>query len=100
MSDVVRVAVQDRVATVSLNRPDKLNAVSPEVFDGLAEAGRQIEADDEIRAVLITGEGRAFCSGLDLASLQAFGQPQTANGEAAAPTRDPQAGWRIWQAMD
>jgi enoyl-CoA hydratase/carnithine racemase len=104
MSDVVLVEVKDRVATVTLNRPDKLNAVSPAVFDGLHEAGKQVEADDEVRAVLIRGEGRAFCSGLDLASLQAFGsaggsgQP-SGNGDSV-PNRDPQGGWRIWQTMD
>lgn len=109
MSDVVRVEVADRVATVSLNRPDKLNAVSPAVFDGLHEAGKQVEADEEVRAVLIRGEGRAFSSGLDLASLQAFGsggaggsgQPSGPSGNGdSVPTRDPQGGWRIWQTMD
>jgi enoyl-CoA hydratase/carnithine racemase len=104
MSEVVRVEVADRLATVSLNRPDKLNAVSPDVFNGLAEAGKQVEADDEVRAVLLRGEGRAFCAGLDLASLQGIagggggdGERQTAGNGAP---RDPQAGWRIWQTMD
>ena len=102
MSDVVRVEIADRVATVSLNRPEKLNAVSPDVFDGLAEAGRQIQADDEVRAVLIRGEGRAFCSGLDLASLQGMGsrEPASGGGNGQAVPRDPQAGWRLWQQMD
>lgn len=100
MSEVVRVEVADRVATVTLDRPDKLNAVSPAVFDGLHEAGRRVEVDDEVRAVLIRGEGRAFCSGLDLASLQAFGAGEVGEtGDGQAATRDPQAGWRIWQAM-
>lgn len=105
MSEVVRVDVADRVATVSLNRPDKLNAVSPDVFDGLAEAGERIAADDDVRAVLLRGEGRAFCAGLDLASLQGFagagagaGDGQS-SGDGGAP-RDPQAGWRIWQQID
>ncbi len=102
MSDVVLVEIADRVATVTLNRPDKLNAVSPAVFAGLAEAGRRIAADDEVRAVLIRGEGRAFCSGLDLASLQAFGSGDVASGDGngQSATRDPQEGWRIWQTMD
>jgi enoyl-CoA hydratase/carnithine racemase len=103
MSEVVRVEVADRVATVTLDRPDKLNAVSPEVFAGLADAGRLIEADDEVRAVLLRGEGRAFCSGLDLASLQAFGSSNTGgstDGNGQTATRDPQAGWRIWQTMN
>ena len=102
MSDVVRVDVADRVATVTLNRPEKLNAVSPEVFTGLAEAAAQVGADPEVRAVLIRGEGRAFCSGLDLSSLQQMGsgdRAQPSNGDAPVP-RDPQAGWRLWQTID
>jgi enoyl-CoA hydratase/carnithine racemase len=106
MSEVVRVEVTDRVATVSLNRPDKLNAVSSAVFTGLADAGARIEADDEVRAVLLRGEGRAFCAGLDLASLQGAagggpggGGPSDGASGTGVP-RDPQAGWRIWQTMD
>jgi enoyl-CoA hydratase/carnithine racemase len=104
MSEVVRVDVAERVATVSLNRPDKLNAVSPEVFEGLYEAGRRVEADDEVRAVVLRGEGRAFCSGLDLASLQAFGSGNvgnTGNGERSqdsSPGR-AQGGFAIWHTM-
>jgi enoyl-CoA hydratase/carnithine racemase len=100
MSEVVRVEIEQRVATVTLNRPDKLNAVSPAVFAGLAEAGRAVASDDDVRAVLIRGEGRAFCSGLDTTSLQAFGSPQAGDGDGQATTRDPQEGWRIWQTMD
>ena len=107
MSEVVGVEVADRLATVSLNRPDKLNAVSQDVFAGLARAGERIAEDDEIRAVLIRGEGRAFCAGLDLASLQGFAGGSNGGAGAsdggssdAGVTRDPQAGWRIWQQMD
>ncbi len=103
MSEVVRVEVADRVATVTLNRPDKLNAVSPEVFNGLYEAGRRIESDDEIRAVLLRGEGRSFCSGLDLASLQAFGSGNTGgNGDRsdAVDGNSAQGGFAVWQRMD
>ncbi len=105
MSEVVRVEVTDRLATVSLNRPDKLNAVSPDVFAGLYEAGKRIQADEEIRAVLLRGEGRAFCSGLDLASLQSFGSAnvseQSDNGERSNVDPGPaQGGFAIWQQMD
>jgi enoyl-CoA hydratase/carnithine racemase len=102
-SEVVRVDVRDRVATVSLNRPDKLNAVSPEVFDGLYKAGKRVEADDEVRAVLVRGEGRAFCSGLDLSSLQQFGQGNVRVSADDRPQGDgapgPQSGFAIWQTM-
>ncbi len=104
MSDVVLVDISDRVATVTLNRPEKLNAVSPAVFAGLYEAGKQIQADDEVRAVLLRGEGRAFCSGLDLASLQAFGSGNVSgNGNNDSRNVDggqAQGGFAIWQAMD
>jgi enoyl-CoA hydratase/carnithine racemase len=101
MSDVVRVEISDRVATVSLNRPDKLNAVSPEVFAGLHAAGRRVAEDDGVRAVLIRGEGRAFCSGLDLSSLQAFGEGRvpSGDGERAVDVNAAQAGFAIWQQM-
>jgi enoyl-CoA hydratase/carnithine racemase len=105
MSDVVRVDIADRVATVSLNRPDKLNAVSPEVFQGLFDAGTRISDDDEVRAVLLRGEGRAFCSGLDLGSLQGLGSanvPQASgNGERTEiEIGTAQGGFAIWQQMD
>ena len=103
MSEVVGVEVADRVATVTLNRPDKLNAVSPEVFNGLYEAGQRIEADDDVRAVLLRGEGRAFCSGLDLASLQAFGSGNAGgNGERsdAVDGNRAQGGFAVWQRID
>jgi enoyl-CoA hydratase/carnithine racemase len=102
MSEVVRVEVADRVATVSLNRPDKLNAVSPEVFDALYEAGKQVEADDDVRAILLRGEGRAFCSGLDLASLQGFGRGEVRvsnTRDAERPPGNAQAGFAVWQTM-
>ena len=101
MSDVVLVDIKDRVATVTLNRPDKLNAVSPAVFAGLYEAGKQVAADDNVRAVLIRGEGRAFCSGLDLASLQAFGSGNAGNGDSDRNVDGSQAqgGFAIWQQM-
>src|SRR5919106_2365287 len=103
MSDVVLVDIADRVATVTLNRPDKLNAVSPAVFAGLFEAGQQIAADDDVRAVLVRGEGRAFCSGLDLASLQAFGSGNVGgNGDGESRNVDPnfaQGGFAIWATM-
>lgn len=73
MSEVVKVEREGSVAVVSLNRPDKLNACSPDVFSGLREAGREVAADHDVRAVLLRGEGRAFCAGLDLSSLQQMG---------------------------
>lgn len=61
----VRYEVKDRVAVVTIDRPEKYNAMNVEVFDGLRAAGERAGADEEVRAVVVTGEGRAFSSGLD-----------------------------------
>jgi enoyl-CoA hydratase len=57
------------VATVTLNRPAHLNALSAELRDAIVRAFDEIAADDETRAVILTGAGRAFCAGLDLKEL-------------------------------
>ncbi len=98
MSDVVVVEVKDRIATVTLNRPDKLNAVSPEVFDALYDAGQQVQEDENVRAVILRGEGRAFCAGLDLTALQNLGQPRESTGRQV-DGRSAQGGFAIWHTM-
>ena len=58
--------VQDGYALVTLNRPDKLNSFNPEMHQRLREALATVKSRDDIRAVLLTGAGRAFCAGQDL----------------------------------
>ena len=58
--------VTDSVAVVTLNRPDKLNAFTVEMADDLVAVFGRASRDDEVRAVVVTGAGRAFCSGMDL----------------------------------
>ena len=70
MTDVVKVDKDGQVATVTLNRPDKLNAANFELLAALDEAGKQLGADRSVRAIVLTGEGRSFCSGLDLSAIQ------------------------------
>lgn len=70
--DRVTVALgDDGVAQVRLNRPDKLNALDPAMFDAIIEAGEGLRSMKGLRAVVLAGEGRAFCAGLDLASFTA-----------------------------
>ena len=58
--------VADRIATVTLHRPDKLNAFTVRMMYELIEAFDETDADDAVRAVIVTGAGRAFCAGADV----------------------------------
>ena len=65
-SSVIRdVNLEHGFATLTLNRPDRLNSLSNELLQSLADSLDGVAADDSIRAVIITGSGRAFCSGAD-----------------------------------
>jgi enoyl-CoA hydratase/carnithine racemase len=64
----IRYDVADRVATITLHRPAKLNAFTTAMRDELIEALGRADADDEVRAVIVTGAGRAFCAGADLSA--------------------------------
>ena len=72
MSDRVTVSKQDGVADVRLSRPDKLNALDFAMLEGLVETGKALAADRSLRAVVLSGEGRAFCAGLDFAGFMAM----------------------------
>ena len=61
-------AVADGIATVTLNRPEKLNAFTPQMRDELVAVFDETDADDAVRVVIVTGAGRAFCAGADLSS--------------------------------
>lgn len=67
----------DGIATVTLNRPEKLNALTPEMREGVAREFGALGRDDAIRAVILTGAGRGFCGSGDVASMGAF-TPETA----------------------
>ncbi len=68
MSAGLRVATADGIAVITLDRPAKLNALDRAMMAGLAEAADRIDADPEVRAAILTGEGRAFCAGGDIAA--------------------------------
>jgi len=63
--------VSDRIATVTLNRPHRRNAISYRMLDELTSVFRRADADTEVRCVLLTGAGKGFCSGLDLKDAMA-----------------------------
>lgn len=112
MSDRVSCTITGGVADVRLNRPDKMNALDNAMFRGLVEVGESLKSDRSVRAVVLSGEGRAFCAGLDFGSFQAMSGNREHAPTPSAP-RDPedpdrldgkithqgqQAAW-VWQEL-
>jgi enoyl-CoA hydratase/carnithine racemase len=69
MNDRVSIALDAGIADVRLNRPDKMNALDPAMFEGIAAAGAELAAMPDLRVVVLSGAGRAFCAGLDMMSF-------------------------------
>ncbi|MFA5786401.1 MAG: enoyl-CoA hydratase-related protein [Actinomycetota bacterium] len=69
----VRYEVGEGVAKITLCRPEVLNAMNGDVFQGLLDLGQKAASDPEVRAVVVCGEGRAFCSGLDVSLFAEIG---------------------------
>jgi len=76
MTELVSITVTDHVADVRLHRPEKMNALSIAMFEAISAAAERVMQDRSIRAVVLSGEGKAFCAGLDLSNFtdpNAFG---------------------------
>ena len=78
MTDRVSCVVANGVADVRLTRAEKMNALDAGMFEALASVGERLKTEPGVRAVVLSGEGRAFCAGLDMASFQVM-----ASGAAA-----------------
>jgi enoyl-CoA hydratase/carnithine racemase len=70
MGDRVRISMSGGIADVRLVRSDKMNALDPAMFDALTQALAELSTKDGLRAVVLSGEGRAFCAGLDMESFR------------------------------
>lgn len=84
MNDLVTVSVNNHIADVRLSRPDKLNALNMAMFKAIGEAAEAVMRDRSVRVVVLSGEGKAFCSGLDLSS---FADPQMLGTDPFGPGR-------------
>jgi enoyl-CoA hydratase/carnithine racemase len=91
MAEVVEQRVQEGIAVITLNRPDRLNAWTAEMerlyFDTLEWCG----ASEGVRAIVVTGAGRGFCAGADMQGLQTLGNDGGPSPEQAAAQRRPQS---------
>ena len=106
MSERVTVTVEGGIADVRLNRPEKLNALDTAMFRAIVEAGESLKGRSDVRAVVLSGEGRSFCAGLDFESFQAMGDADgSSSGDGLAPSDGrithlgQQAAW-VWQELE
>ena len=79
--------VSDHVATITLNRPDRMNAISGPMLESFSRAFRDSDADNDVRVIVLTGAGRGFCAGLDLKDFSA-GTGIGSNGASASAKFD------------
>ena len=90
MNERVSVDIQDGVADVRLVRTDKMNALDDAMFSALIETGERLKTEAGLRAVVLSGEGRAFCAGLDMGSFQAMASGErTRNRDTASALLTP-----------
>jgi enoyl-CoA hydratase/carnithine racemase len=104
MSDRIAVRIEGHVADVRMNRADKLNALDYEMFQALIATGRELAERKDVRAVVLSGEGRAFCAGLDFASFMALaggegGGPNLFDRSAKSPANVAQAAGYVWKEL-
>jgi enoyl-CoA hydratase/carnithine racemase len=106
MSDRMIVERSGGVADVRLNRPDKLNALDGELFEALRATARALAGDRSLRAVVLSGEGRAFCAGLDMGSFAAMAGAPRQNvagdllrAESTSPANAAQSAAWAWTEL-
>lgn len=83
----IRFELQDKVGLITLNRPDKLNAVSWALAEELAGLLRSLRTRDEVRAIVLTGEGRSFCAGGDVEWLAGEGDQENPMPGTSDPSK-------------
>lgn len=83
----VKVTVDAGVADVRLNRPEKINAIDTAMFETLGDVSTRLAADPTVRAVVLSGEGRGFCAGLDLESMATLGSSGGAGADGSSRRR-------------
>ena len=96
MNDRVTITIADQIADVRLNRADKMNAIDPAMFTGIGAAIDSLADRKDVRCVVLSGEGKAFCAGLDMASMAAGGSGTSAerNDQGSILPQHITWGWR------
>ena len=96
MNDRVTITVADQIADVRLARADKMNAIDPAMFAGIGAAIDALADRADVRCVVLSGEGRGFCAGLDMASMAAGGSgtSRERNAQGSILPQHVTWGWR------
>jgi enoyl-CoA hydratase/carnithine racemase len=97
LSDRVTIQISDHIADVRLNRADKMNALDPAMFEGIVRAIDTLSHTPGLRAVVLSGEGRAFCAGLDMGSMAGGGSGldiTKRDGDGTVTVQRVAWGWR------
>ena len=96
MSDRVTTTITNQIADVRLTRADKMNAIDPAMFAGIGAAIDALQHRTDVRCVVLSGEGKAFCAGLDMASMAAGGSGTSAdrNDQGSILPQHVTWGWR------
>ena len=106
MTDRVNISIKNHVAEVALNRPEKMNALDPEMFRAIAEAGEGLKGNHDVRAVVLYGEGSNFCAGIDTSTFGSMigrldeirrEMLELPAGEVANPFQKPAF---VWQELE
>lgn len=87
MQDRVSITRHNHVAHVEMTREDKMNALDKGLMEGLAEAAAALNADESVRAVVLSGRGKAFCAGLDVSNFAAVMSGERSDAETVPLTR-------------
>ena len=83
-TDDLRIEIDEGVATFTLNRPERRNALTQTMLDGLARGLAAVETDDDVGAVVLTGAGGAFCSGGDVKAMAATNETRAGGGRGSS----------------
>ena len=97
MSDRVAITVSSHIAHMTLTRADKMNALDPAMFEAICGAIDELSAMPDLRAVVVSGEGRGFCAGLDLSNFSSDAEPMDLMPRTHGFANVPQQiawGWR------
>jgi 2-(1,2-epoxy-1,2-dihydrophenyl)acetyl-CoA isomerase len=97
--DVILTSVVDRVATLTLNRPDKLNALNPELLEQSIATLRAWSEDPEVGVIVVTGSGRAFCAGGDIGGMaKSNAAPQSLEQQVDRLRRAQEMSWLLYSS--